>query len=54
VFLTILRLAVADDTSLFFQKLVSLLEVEFEVVATAFDGRTAVKPSVATSPFWLS
>jgi DNA-binding NarL/FixJ family response regulator len=37
-----LRLIVADDSPPFLQKLVSLLAVEFEVVATAADGRTAL------------
>jgi DNA-binding NarL/FixJ family response regulator len=37
-----LRLIVADDSPPFLQKLVSLLAVEFDVVATAADGRTAL------------
>ena len=40
--MTRLRLIVADDSPPFLQKLVSLLAVEFEVVATAADGRTAL------------
>jgi CheY-like chemotaxis protein len=37
-----LRLIVADDSPPFLQKLVSLLSVEFNVVATAADGKTAL------------
>ena len=37
-----LRLIVADDSPQFLQKLVSLLAVEFDVVATAADGKTAL------------
>jgi DNA-binding NarL/FixJ family response regulator len=37
-----LRLVVADDNPQTLQALVSLLEVEFEVVATAADGRSAL------------
>ena len=40
--MTKLRLIVADDSPPLLQKLVSLLAVEFEVVATAADGRTAL------------
>jgi DNA-binding NarL/FixJ family response regulator len=40
--LTKLRLIVADDSPLFLQKLISLLAVEFDVVATAADGKTAL------------
>lgn len=39
--MTRFRLIVADDTPPFLQKLVSLLSVEFDVVATAADGKTA-------------
>jgi DNA-binding NarL/FixJ family response regulator len=48
-----LRLIVADDNPAFLQKLTSLLAVEFDVVATATDGKTALdfirryKPDVA-------
>ena len=41
--MTRLRLIVADDNPPFLRKLVSLLSVEFDVVATAADGRTALE-----------
>lgn len=37
-----LRLIVADDSPHFLRKLISVLQVEFDVVATAADGRTAL------------
>jgi DNA-binding NarL/FixJ family response regulator len=40
--LTKFRVIVADDSPLFLQKLISLLAVEFDVVATAADGKTAL------------
>jgi DNA-binding NarL/FixJ family response regulator len=40
--LTRLRLIVADDSPPFLQKLVSLLSAEFNIVATAADGKTAL------------
>jgi CheY-like chemotaxis protein len=40
--LTRLRLIVADDSPAFLQKFISLLTVEFDVVATATDGKTAL------------
>ncbi len=40
--MTKLRLIVADDSLPFLKKLVSLLSVEFNVVATAADGETAL------------
>jgi len=40
--LTKLRLIVADDSPPFLQKLISLLAVEFDVVATAADGNMAL------------
>jgi len=40
--LTKLRLIVADDSPPFLQKLISLLAVEFDVVATAADGKMAL------------
>ena len=40
--MTKVRLIVADDSASFLQKLVSLLIAEFEVVATAADGKTAL------------
>jgi DNA-binding NarL/FixJ family response regulator len=39
---TKLRLIVADDSPSFLHKLVSLLAVEFDIVATAADGKTAL------------
>ncbi len=40
--MTKLRLIVADDSPSFLHKLVSLLAVEFDIVATAADGKTAL------------
>jgi CheY-like chemotaxis protein len=40
--LTKLRVVVADDSPPFLQKLISLLAVEFDVVATAADGKMAL------------
>lgn len=40
--MTRLRLIVADDSPHFLRKFVSVLQVEFDVVATAADGRTAL------------
>ena len=40
--MTRLRLIVADDSLLFLQKVISVLTVEFDVVATATDGKTAL------------
>ena len=37
-----IRLIVADDSPLFLQKFVSVLAVEFDIVATAEDGNTAL------------
>jgi DNA-binding NarL/FixJ family response regulator len=38
-----LRIVVADDNAAFLQKLTSLLEVDFDIVATATDGKSAVE-----------
>src|ERR1700751_1395507 len=38
-----LRIVVADDNALFLRKIASILEAEFEVVATVVDGRAAVE-----------
>jgi two-component system nitrate/nitrite response regulator NarL len=38
-----LRIVVADDNAAFLAKLVSVLAIEFEVVATAADGRSALE-----------
>ncbi len=38
-----LRIVVADDTTAFLVKIVSVLATEFEVVATAADGRSAMQ-----------
>ncbi|HKV79728.1 MAG TPA: response regulator transcription factor [Candidatus Sulfotelmatobacter sp.] len=38
-----LRIVVADDNTAFLAKLVSVLATEFEVVATAADGRSALE-----------
>jgi DNA-binding NarL/FixJ family response regulator len=40
---TKLRIVVADDNAAFSQKLTSLLEVDFDIVATATDGKSAVE-----------
>ena len=40
--MTKLRVVVADDSPPFLQKLISLLAVEFDVVATAADGKMAL------------
>jgi two-component system response regulator DegU len=40
--LTRLRLIVADDSPSFLQKLIALLAAEFDVVATAADGKAAL------------
>src|ERR1700745_416134 len=36
------RVVVADDNPAFLQKLISLLEVDFDIVATATDGKSAL------------
>ena len=41
--MTRLRVIVADDSPLFLRKFISVLQVEFDVVATAADGRTALE-----------
>lgn len=57
--MTKLRLIVTDDSPLFLQKLVSLLSVEFDVVATAADGKTALdlirryKPDVVVLDLYM-
>jgi DNA-binding NarL/FixJ family response regulator len=38
-----LRIVVADDNTLFLCKIASILEVEFDIVATVADGRAAVE-----------
>src|SRR5258707_5394437 len=38
-----LRIVVADDSTAFLAKLVSVLATEFEVVATAADGKSALE-----------
>ena len=38
-----LRILAADDNAHFLRKMVSILETEFEVVATALDGQAAVE-----------
>jgi DNA-binding NarL/FixJ family response regulator len=38
-----LRIAVADDNADFLNKLISVLETEFDVVATATDGKSALE-----------
>jgi len=41
--LTKLRLIVADDSPHFLQKFISVLAIEFDIVATAADGKTALE-----------
>jgi DNA-binding NarL/FixJ family response regulator len=54
-----LRIIVADDNPAFLRELVSLLEVEFDVVATAGDGKSALdcirryKPHVVVLDFHM-
>jgi DNA-binding NarL/FixJ family response regulator len=38
-----LRIVVADDSPSFLEKLVSILEIEFEVVKTAADGKSSLE-----------
>jgi two-component system, NarL family, response regulator NreC len=45
-----LRILVADDNAQFLRKMVSILETEFEVVATAADGRAAVESIRGSQP----
>jgi two-component system, NarL family, response regulator DegU len=45
-----LRILVADDNALFLQKLVSILEVEFEILAKVADGRAAVEAAHKYNP----
>jgi two-component system, NarL family, response regulator DegU len=45
-----LRVVIADDNPNFLEKLVSLLEIEFEVVRTARDGMSALKTTMACKP----
>jgi DNA-binding NarL/FixJ family response regulator len=45
-----LRVVVADDNPNFLEKMVSLLEIEFEVVRTVRDGKSALKTTIACKP----
>jgi DNA-binding NarL/FixJ family response regulator len=45
-----LRVVVADDNPNILEKLVSLLEVDFEVVRTAREGKSALKTTMACKP----
>jgi two-component system, NarL family, response regulator NreC len=45
-----LRILVADDNAQFLRKTASILETEFEVVATAADGRSAVESIRSCQP----
>lgn len=51
-----LRIVVADDNLEFLDVVVSMLRIEFEVVATAADGKAALKCICRrlTSPSWIS
>ena len=45
-----LRILIADDNALFLRKIASMLEVEFDVVATVADGRAAVEAARKCNP----
>ncbi len=45
-----LRIAVADDNAEFLSKFISVLETEFDVVATATDGKSALEKILICSP----
>ena len=45
-----LRVAVADDNADFLNKFISVLETEFDVVATASDGKSALESIRSCSP----
>jgi len=45
-----LGVVVADDNASFLEKLVSILEIEFEVVKTAIDGRSALEIIIDCQP----
>jgi two-component system, NarL family, response regulator DesR len=45
-----LRILVADDNALFLDKIASMLEVEFDIVAKVADGRAAVEAARKYNP----
>jgi two-component system response regulator DegU len=45
-----LSVVVADDNASFLEKLVSILEVEFEVLKTAMDGKSALEIIINSQP----
>ena len=45
-----LRIVVADDSPSFLEKLVSILEIEFDVVQTASDGKSSLEIIVNCQP----
>jgi DNA-binding NarL/FixJ family response regulator len=45
-----LRILVADDSVLFLRKMASVLETEFEIVATVADGQAAAESTLACHP----
>jgi DNA-binding NarL/FixJ family response regulator len=45
-----LRIVVADDSPDFLEKLVSILEIEFDVVKTAMDGHSSLETIVQCQP----
>ena len=45
-----LSVVVADDSASFLEKLVSILEVEFEVLKTAMDGKSALEIIINCHP----
>ncbi|HEY2646573.1 MAG TPA: response regulator transcription factor [Candidatus Acidoferrales bacterium] len=45
-----LRIVVADDSPSFLEKLVSILETEFDVVNTAMDGKTSLEIIISCKP----
>jgi DNA-binding NarL/FixJ family response regulator len=45
-----LRIVVADDSPSFLEKLVSILEVEFDVIKTAMDGKSSLEMIINCQP----
>src|SRR5260221_6280237 len=45
-----LRIVVADDSPSFLEKLVSILDIEFDVVKTAIDGNSSLEIIISCKP----
>ncbi len=45
-----LRIVVADDSPSFLEKLVSILEIEFDVIKTAIDGKSSLEIIISCKP----